>query len=163
MSSCCRTDAWCARSQEMHLLLGLGPQVLPGGPGSGAHTGSHHNNANIWEKWAGMQISNEMNGAQTQRCLIQDPFLVSDGSSTLCGYGFNREYIGSLLIRPRAGWMQSFKQCHQLSLSLPLPSELFGSGQLAQVVSSSSPWHTVLWSESHWNDWALTLLLVARG
>lgn len=70
------------------------------------------------EKWAGMQISNEMNGAQTQRCLIQDSFLVSDRSSTLRGCGFNREYIGSLLTRPRAGWMQSFKQCHQLSLCL---------------------------------------------
>lgn len=63
--ACWTTDAWCARSQEMHLLLRLGLWVLPGGPGSGAHSGSHHNGTS-GEKWAGTQMSNEMNGAQTE-------------------------------------------------------------------------------------------------
>lgn len=46
--ACWTTDAWCARSQEMHLLLRLGLWVLPGGPGLGAHSGSRDNNGNIW-------------------------------------------------------------------------------------------------------------------
>lgn len=73
------------------------------------------------ETQSGMQVSNEMNGTQTQRCLLLDSFLMSDRSSTLSGCGFNRECIGSPLKRPRAGWMQSFKLCHWLSLPLPFP------------------------------------------
>lgn len=75
------------------------------------------------EMQSGMQVSNEMNGAQTQRCLLQDSFLMSDRSSTLSGYDFNRECIGSPLKRPRA--LDAELQTMPLALSasaLPPPT-----------------------------------------
>lgn len=71
------------------------------------------------ERWTGVQMSNEINGDQTQRCLIQDSFFVSDRSSLLLACDFNRECIGSYLERPRASWIQSFRQCHQVPVSVP--------------------------------------------
>lgn len=80
----------------MHLLLRMGLWFFQGRQAQ-EHTVPIIIMGTFGEKWAGMQMSNEMSRAQAQRCLIQDSSLVSNGSSTLSGCGFNREYTGCRL------------------------------------------------------------------